>query len=76
MSSCNVITLNETNCTRTIANDILKSVQISAYADDIVIIGKDVSTIKLYRNMNVEVERMGFMVNEGKKKYTYDYDKW
>jgi sorting nexin-29 len=47
-----------------------KSSQICAYADDIVIIGRNISTLKqIYLELEKEAERFGLVVNERKTKY-------
>jgi sorting nexin-29 len=47
-----------------------KSSQICAYADDIVIVARNISTLKqIYLELEKEAERFGLVVNERKTKY-------
>jgi hypothetical protein len=47
-----------------------KSSQICAYADDIVIVTRNISTLKqIYLELEKKVERYGLVVNKGKTKY-------
>jgi F0F1-type ATP synthase alpha subunit len=48
----------------------LKSSQICAYADDIAIVARNVSTLKeVFLEIEKEAEKMGLIVNEAKAKY-------